>query len=148
MVGVPPTRENADTSWVDVGVEVVALIQFTPLKVAALAVFFMSCWIWVISDWILLRSMPAVLASTSSAWSLVRPELPSLPITAVSAVYSVSTVAADRPSESETAESAALSARIEVAIDQYAALSEAVATRMPVEIRFCVTERLLLTDRR
>ena len=34
------------------------------------------------------------------------------------AAYWVSTVADDRPSESETAESAALSARIEVAIDQ------------------------------
>ncbi|MGY3075671.1 hypothetical protein ACVWZZ_002042 [Bradyrhizobium sp. LM6.10] len=39
-------------------------------------------------------------------------------MTVVRAVYSVSTVAADRPSESETAESAALSARIDVAIDQ------------------------------
>jgi hypothetical protein len=40
------------------------------------------------------------------------------PITEVRAVYSVSTVADDRPSESEMAESAALSERIDVAIDQ------------------------------
>ena len=65
----------------------------------------------------MVRSIPAVLASTSSDWSLVRPPVLS-PTTEVRAVYSVSTVAADRPSESETAESAALSARIDVAIDQ------------------------------
>src|SRR3954453_6463740 len=118
MVGVPPTRENDDTKLTVAGVVALVLIQFTPLNVAELAVFFMSCWIWVISDWILVRSMPAVLASTSRAWSLFRPLVPSLPSTAVSAVYSVSTVAADRPSESDTADKAALSARIEVAIDQ------------------------------
>ncbi len=93
------------------------LSQLMPLKVAALAVLLICCWIWVMSAWILVRSIPAVLASTSSAWSLVRPEFLS-PITEVRAVYSVSTVAADRPSESETAESAALSERIDVAIDQ------------------------------
>src|SRR5262245_8473118 len=118
MVGVPPVREYDDTRSTVVGVAVSVLSQLTLLKVADAAVFFMSCWIWVISDWIFSRSIPAVLASTSSDWSLVRPLLPSLPRTEVRAVYSVSTVAADRPSESETAESAALSARIEVAIDQ------------------------------
>src|SRR3954471_4137451 len=118
VVGVAPTREYDDTRSKVAGVLVLVLSQLTPLKVAELAVFFMSAWIWVTSDWILERSIPAVLDSTSSACSLVRPELPSLPRTEVSAVYSVSTVAADRPSESETAESAALSARIEVAIDQ------------------------------
>ncbi len=118
IVGVPPTREYDDTRLKLVGVvPVVVLSQFTPLKVAALAVAFICCWIWVTSAWILLRSIPAVLASTSSDCSLVRPESLS-PITVVRAVYSVSTVADDRPSESETAESAALSARIEVAIDQ------------------------------
>ncbi len=117
MVGVPPTRENDDTRSKVAGVAVVVLSQFTPLKVAAPAVPFICCWIWVMSAWILVRSMPAVLASTSSDCSLVRPPVLS-PTTAVSAVYSVSTVAADRPSESDTAESAALSARIEVAIDQ------------------------------
>src|ERR1700761_6467912 len=118
IVGVPPTRENDDTRLTVVGVVALVESQFTPLNVAEPAVFFMSCWIWVISDWILVRSIPAVLASTSSASSLLRPLLPSLPRTVVSAVYCVSTVAADRPSESETAESAELSARIEVAIDQ------------------------------
>ncbi len=118
IVGVPPTREYDDTRLKLVGVvPVVVLSQFTPLKVAELALSFISCWIWVMSAWILVRSIPAVLASTSSAWSLVRPESLS-PMTEVRAVYSVSTVAADRPSESETAESAALSERIDVAIDQ------------------------------
>src|SRR6266702_7070949 len=117
VVGVPPTREYDDTRLTVVGVVAVVLNQFTPLKVAAFAVPFICCWIWVTSAWILVRSIPAVLAWTSRAWSLVRPELLS-PITEVRAVYCVSTVAADRPSESETAESAALSARIEVAIDQ------------------------------
>src|SRR5512142_3029555 len=107
IVGVPPTRENDDTRLTVAGVEALVLSQLTPLKVAAPATFFMSCWIWVISDWILLRSIPAVLASTSSDCSLVSPELLS-PSTLFRAVYSVSTVAADRPSESETAESAAL----------------------------------------
>src|ERR1700704_2230744 len=116
-VGVPPTREDDDTGLKVGGVAGVALSQFTPLKVAALAVPFICCWIWVMSAWILVRSIPAVLASTSHPSSLVRPPVLS-PTTAVRAVYSVSTVAADRPSESETAESALLSARIEVAIDQ------------------------------
>src|SRR5215472_2255251 len=118
MVGVLPTREYDDTRLTVAGVVAVALSQFTPLKVADWAVFFMSCWIWVMSAWILVRSIPAVLASTKSAWSLLRPLLPSLPSTAFSAVYWVLTVAADRPSESETADSALLSARIDVAIDQ------------------------------
>src|SRR3954447_24851450 len=118
MVGVSPTREYDDTRLKVVGVvPVVVLNQLIPLKVAELALSFMSCWIWVMSAWILVRSIPAVLASTSSAWSLVRPESLS-PMTEVRAVYSVSTVAADRPSESETAESAALLERIDVAIDQ------------------------------
>src|SRR3569833_1937569 len=110
MVGVPPTREYDETRLKVVGVVAVVLSQLIPLKVAELALSFITCWIWE-------RSIPAGLASTSSAWSLVRPESLS-PITEVRAVYSVSTVAAERPSESETAESAALSERIDVAIDQ------------------------------
>src|SRR3954469_22832346 len=118
MVGVPPTRENDDTRPTLAGVVAVVLSQLTLLNVAELAVFFMSCWIWVISAWIFVRSIPAVLASTSSAPSLFKPPLPSLPNTVVNAVYWVSAVAAERPSESDAAESAELSARIEVAIDQ------------------------------
>src|SRR3982751_6095123 len=98
VVGTAATREYDDTRLTVAGVVAVVLSQFTPLKVAALAVPFICCWIW-----------------GTSAWSLVRPPVVS-PTTEVRAVYCVSTVAADRPSESETAESAALSARIDVAI--------------------------------
>src|SRR3954451_12596959 len=117
MVGVPPTREYDETRLKVVGVVAVVLSQLIPLKVAELALSFISCWIWVMSTWILVRSIQAVLASTSSAWSLVRPESLS-PMTEVRAVYSVSMVAADRLSKSETAEIAAFSERIDVAIDQ------------------------------
>ena len=60
-----------------------------------------------------------------------------------SAVYMTSTVAAPRPRASCTALSALLSERIVVAMDQYAALSAAVETRWPVEMRFCVTSIFL-----
>src|SRR5690554_3187849 len=55
----------------------------------------------------------------------------------------MSTWAAPRPSASCTVDSALLSERIVVAMDQYAALSDAVATRIPVEMRFCVTAMFL-----
>src|SRR3954465_8544523 len=139
MGGVPPTREYDDTRLKVVGVVADVLSQLMPLKVAALAVAFICCWIWVTSAWILLRSIPAVLASTSRDWSLVRPESLS-PITGVKTVYSVSTVAADRPSRAGPADCGSLSARIEVAIEQWAALSDAVETRWPVEMRVCVVE--------
>src|SRR5690554_3919381 len=60
----------------------------------------------------------------------------------------MSTCAAPRPSASLTVDMALLSERIVVAIDQYAALSEAVLTAKPVEMRLCVVSSALLVARR
>ena len=61
------------------------------------------------------------------------------------AVYATSIFAAPKPRASETVAIDLLSERMVVAIDQYAALSSAVATRKPVEMRFCVSSMFLLT---
>src|SRR4051812_50023677 len=117
MVGVPPTREYDDTRLKVVGVVADVLSQLMPLKVAALAVAFICCWIWVTSAWILLRSIPAGLASTSRGWGLGRPGALS-PMAGGRAGYLVWTGAADRPSEAGTAERAGVGAGLEGGVGQ------------------------------
>jgi hypothetical protein len=91
--------------------------QFSPLNTARSEVFFRSAWIDDTSAWTFARSTPGSLAATSLALSAVRPVLSS-PTVDPRAVYWVSMVAPPRPRASDTAESAALSDRMVVAIDQ------------------------------